>query len=108
MLLEARERKELSINQTATRAQVGTSYLSQLEKGIIKTPGPERLKRLAHVLDLDPVELLEASGRLTVEQQLLLDRRPSFSEFVQSDPRLDRQAARALVALYLHFTGGRE
>jgi transcriptional regulator with XRE-family HTH domain len=105
---EARERLGLTVTETARRAGVSQPWLSDVEVGRIQAPGEERLKKLAHALELDPLELLEASGRLTAEQQLMMQRRPSFSEFVHSDPRLDRQAARALVALYLHYTGGRE
>lgn len=107
-ITSAREALNLTSTQVATRAGVSTSWYSQVELGKIQTPGPERLKKIAHVLEIDPVELLEISGRLSAEQQLLLDKRPSFSEFVHSDPRVDRIGARALVALYLHFTGGRE
>lgn len=107
-LLDARERLGLNVTEAARRAGVSQSWLSKVESGTIKTPGPDRLRRVAHALELDPLELLEASGRLSAEQQLMMQSRPSFSEFVHSDPRLDRIGARALVALYLHFTGGRE
>lgn len=107
LVSEARERAGLTVTEAAMRAGVGQSWVSKLEAGTIKTPGEDRLKRLATALGLDPLELLKASGRLTAEQQLMMERRPTFAEFVHSDPRLDRKAARALVALYLHFTGGR-
>jgi transcriptional regulator with XRE-family HTH domain len=108
LLRDAREDLGLNVTEVARRAGVSQPWLSKVEAGTIVTPGEDRLKKLAHALEIDPLELLESSGRLTAEQQLMMQRRPSFAEFVHSDPRLDRQAARALVALYLHFTGGRE
>src|SRR5699024_6534373 len=53
------DRKDLSLRETARRAHISNSYLSQLKNGHNKNPDHEILKRLAKVLDVEYFELLK-------------------------------------------------
>lgn len=49
--------------------------------------------------------LLKAAGHLGPDEQLVPDGRPTFAQFVDSDPRLARTQKDILVALYRSWLG---
>jgi transcriptional regulator with XRE-family HTH domain len=57
LLANARRHKGLSLRATAELAGVPFLWLSRVEHGTFNQPAPERLTRLAEVLDIDPERL---------------------------------------------------
>lgn len=71
-----RARAGLTLRETARRAQVSPSYLSQLETGRMPTPPSEAaLVRLAKVVGVSPFEMAAAAGRIpaALEAQVCSD-----------------------------------
>ena len=59
MLRAARQRKGMTQEQVARKAQVTPFYVSQLETGLRKNPSLPVLRRLARALGVSVGELLE-------------------------------------------------
>ena len=59
---ERREARVLSIQATASQAQISQGYQFKLESGIVRTPSPRILHRLGRVLDLPYAELMRLAG----------------------------------------------
>jgi transcriptional regulator with XRE-family HTH domain len=54
MLAQARRNKGLSLRVAAERAGIAHVWLTRVEQGRYHNPAPERLVRLAEVLEIDP------------------------------------------------------
>jgi transcriptional regulator with XRE-family HTH domain len=65
LLKGVRERAGLTVRQLAEAAGLVPSTVSRLENGLIATPRPEHLQRLAKALEIDVEELYAAAGYLT-------------------------------------------
>ena len=67
-LREAREGKSLSLASAAGPANISAAYLHKLERGVINSPSPRVLARLAVVLEVSYLRLMELAGYLDEEQ----------------------------------------
>jgi len=67
-LLEARKERRESLEAVAKPASISTTYLQKLERGEINSPSPRVLARLAVVLDVPYLLLMELAGYLNEEQ----------------------------------------
>ena len=63
-LRSLRERQKLSLREAAARTGVSVSYITQIENGKRKAPGPEVLKKLAPAYNVPVRDLLRAAGYL--------------------------------------------
>jgi len=63
-LRKLREEQRWSLRQVAAKTGVSVSYITQIENGKRKAPGPEILKKLAPVYKVPVRELLKAAGYL--------------------------------------------
>jgi transcriptional regulator with XRE-family HTH domain len=54
LIARARERKEWSFRQLAGEIGADPAWVVRLEQGKFASPGPERLARIAELLDIDP------------------------------------------------------
>ena len=63
-LRKLREAQRWSLRQVAAKTGVSVSYITQIENGKRKAPGPEILKKLAPVYQVPVRELLKAAGYL--------------------------------------------
>lgn len=61
---QRRQDLQLSLEQVAAAVETSASYLSRIERGKRKPPGPNLLKKLAQVLDVDYTVMLEVAGYL--------------------------------------------
>lgn len=61
---QAREAKGWTQDDLAERLDVGRGYIGQLETGVIKLPGIEKLALLEQHLGVSREEMLRAAGRL--------------------------------------------
>jgi transcriptional regulator with XRE-family HTH domain len=72
-LRQARQERALSLQSAATPARISAPYLQKLERGSVTTPSPHVLGRLAAVLGIPYLRLLELAGYLD-EAQLVTAR----------------------------------
>lgn len=67
-----------SLRKVAGRIGVQPSYLSKIERGDEPPPTEERIRALAKELDEDPDILLALAGKVSVELQEIIRRRPKL------------------------------
>ena len=67
-LAEARAKLGLSLQAVAEPANITAPYLQKLERGLVQTPSPRVLARLARQLDLPYLTLMHLAGYLDEEQ----------------------------------------
>jgi transcriptional regulator with XRE-family HTH domain len=59
---EGRQRRDLSMQATASQAGISAGYQFKLEGGFVRTPSPRVLHRLSGVLDLSYPNLMKVAG----------------------------------------------
>jgi transcriptional regulator with XRE-family HTH domain len=64
----ARERTGLSLESVAGPARISAAYLHKLERGAVHSPSPRVLARLASVLEISYLRLMELAGYLDEER----------------------------------------
>jgi transcriptional regulator with XRE-family HTH domain len=67
-LKRGRDQGERSLQAVAEPAKITAPYLQKLERGAVETPSPRVLARLAKVLGLSYLRLMELAGYLDEEQ----------------------------------------
>jgi transcriptional regulator with XRE-family HTH domain len=67
-LRNAREKKGLSLESAANPARISAAYLHKLERGVVESPSPRVLARLAVALPVSYLHLMELAGYLDEEQ----------------------------------------
>ena len=111
-------RGPLSLRDVTRSIGVSSSYLSQIERGE-RRPGPNLLKKLAALFNVDPYDLMRRAGLAgqpdpTVDdpneverayQYVLTD--PAFRVGTRPDGPLSLSAKRFIVEMYERFTGKR-
>jgi transcriptional regulator with XRE-family HTH domain len=75
---EARQRMGLSLRAAGERAEVSHTALFRFEGGELGAFGEEAIERVARSLDLDPIEMLCAVGRVPTMVVLHLARHPEI------------------------------
>lgn len=63
-IVRAMTKAKMTSPELARRAGVGESWVKQVRTGRIQKPDPERLRRIADELGLDPLQLLAMSDQL--------------------------------------------
>ena len=61
-LKAVRTLKGLSLSAVARPAKISPAYVQKLEAGVVKNPSPRVLHRLAGVLDISYVRMMELAG----------------------------------------------
>lgn len=61
-LRDARDGRQLSVQAAASQAKISTGYLHKLESGIVGTPSPRVLERVAGALGLPYWTLMRLAG----------------------------------------------
>lgn len=67
-LNRAREGKGLSLEAAAGPANISGAYLHKLERGVVGSPSPRVLARIATVLEVPYLRLMELAGYLDEER----------------------------------------
>lgn len=67
-LRNAREEKGLSLESVANPAKISAAYLHKLERGVVESPSPRVLARLAVALQVSYLRLMALAGYLDEEQ----------------------------------------
>ena len=91
-----RESAAFSVRQVAQRIEVEPAYLSKIERNLVPPPSERTIRRLAEELDEDPDVLLAMAGKVSLDLQEIIRRRPRrFAELLRQlreapDPALSR------------------
>jgi transcriptional regulator with XRE-family HTH domain len=97
LLREGMEKRKISLNQLAERANISPAYLSRIlnrERGM---PSDKTILRFARVLDLEPAErLLIEAGRIPDEFKPMLSR-PQIPELLRATGKLSETDIQELV-----------
>ena len=67
-LKKYREEKGVSLESVAGPAKISAAYLHKLEQGVVNSPSPRVLARLAVSLNVSYLRLMELAGYLDEEQ----------------------------------------
>ena len=67
-LRTARELRGKSLKAVAEPAEISIAYLLKLEKGLVESPSPHILHRLAGVLEIDYLDLMRKTGYIVGEE----------------------------------------
>lgn len=67
-LRKTREEKGVSLETVANPAKISAAYLHKLERGVVNSPSPRVLARVALVLEVSYLRLMELAGYLDEEQ----------------------------------------
>lgn len=102
---ELRTAAGLSATEAARQARVSKTTWSALEAGHKGHPTDETLIRVAHVLSVDPREMMARCGRHHADVPSIRQMAPvgtplSLLQLLESDGRLDERSRRLLVELY--------
>jgi transcriptional regulator with XRE-family HTH domain len=76
-LAKARESKGLSLEAVAGPARISGAYLHKLERGVVQSPSPRVLARIAVALGVPYLRLMELAGYLDEAQLAEARRRES-------------------------------
>lgn len=63
-LRRAREARDLSFRDLRDKSGLALSHLQRLERGVVSSPEPATLRKLAVALDVPYVELMRLAGHL--------------------------------------------
>ncbi len=75
VLRETRNARGVSLEAIAQPAKFSAPYLLKLERGVVNSPSPRVLARLAAVLEISYLRLMELAGYLDEEQVAKAERR---------------------------------
>lgn len=67
-LAKSREKKGLSLEAVAGAAKISAAYLHKLERGVVNSPSPRVLARIAVPLEVPYLRLMELAGYLDETQ----------------------------------------
>ncbi len=96
-----RERRGMSQERLAKEAQLSGGYISLIETGQRgKRPPRDTVLAIAQALGAPTEKLLEAAGRQQPGDEVDEPKRPTFEEFVRTDPLLRSDQKRILLDLY--------
>lgn len=62
VLANLREQKNFTLRRVEAETEISNAYLSQLEKGKIRSPSPSVLHKLSELYDVSYASLLELAG----------------------------------------------
>jgi transcriptional regulator with XRE-family HTH domain len=98
-LRKAREKAESSLDTIATAAKISGAYLHKLERGVVNSPSPRVLSRVASALEIPYLRLMELAGYLSEEEAgEARERRPSPRPHPLSGKELTRDEWREVGA----------
>jgi len=105
-LRQARQDRGLSLQSAAEPARITAPYLQKLERGNVTTPSPHVLGRLALVLGIPYLRLMELAGYLD-EEQLIAARERAPQPHPLAGVELSAEQWRAVGQFILELKGER-
>lgn len=108
LLRQLRERSRLSQPQLAERAGLSPGYIANMEGGVRgRRPSRDVILSIARALDVPPLDMLVAAGRDSPADHGAPSTRPTFQQFVKTDPLLRADERDLLIRLYESYVGRR-
>lgn len=106
-VFEARKARNLSHRDVAELTGFTNGFISQIETGARgRNPSREVVLKLAQVLRAPVQEWLAMTGhRPDPDRPHYPTGRPSFRDFVETDPSLTEEQKQTLLSLYITWTG---
>ena len=93
-----REDARFSVRQLAARVGVEPSYLSKVERGAQPPPSEATVQRLAEELGEDPDVMLALAGKVSMDLQQVIRRRPElFAQLIRELAQMPDRAVLRLV-----------
>jgi len=92
---ELREKKrstdpKFSLRQFAEAVGISPTFLSKVETGEFNPPAPDKIKRMADLLDVDSDELLALAGRVDPDLPEIIQEHPkAMANFLRTARELD-------------------
>jgi len=74
---KAKTDPNFTLRKFADAVGISPTFLSKVERGEFDPPRPEKIMRMAELLDVDPDELLALAGRVDPELSEIIRNRPS-------------------------------
>jgi transcriptional regulator with XRE-family HTH domain len=96
---QLRRLRGITAAQLSERAQLSTSYISQLERGRVHRPAEYALERIAKVLGVEAAELITLAGYVDMESVLEGVEPSLIASARMAPPEVQREFAR-LLAMY--------
>lgn len=85
VIREARQkiRPPLSLRKFADKIGMAPAYLSKVEANLDRAPAAEKVEKMAEILGLDKIELLQLANRLPTELADAFHKDPRAPEFMR-------------------------
>jgi len=85
VIREARLRQypPLSLRKFAERIGIAAAYLSKVESNLDRPPAADKVEKMAEILGLDPIELLQLAKRVPTEFVKAFEEDPRAPEFMR-------------------------
>jgi transcriptional regulator with XRE-family HTH domain len=97
-----RARRQRSLSEVATAAEISTAYLQKLEAGMVKQPSPNVLYQLARALNVGYAELMRLVGYVVPDEPAESERPRNELRYALSSEELTEEEAHEL-AEYLDW-----
>ena len=100
-LREAKKRTDpkYSLRQFAQAVDISATFLSKVETGEFNPPAPDKIKKMAELLGVDPDDLLALAGKVDPDlPEIIRDQPSAIAEFLRTarDKNLSEDDFRAL------------
>lgn len=101
LIHKRREEKKLvdprfSLRQFAKRVQLSPTFVSKLENGDFAPPSAEKIKLIAHELDLNPDDLLAMAKKMDPAIEEIIHEQNAMADFLRSASGLSEEKLREL------------
>lgn len=103
---KVRESRHLSQAELARRCNLSRAYINALESGNVKEPSARTLGLLAGALELDIVEILEATGTVRFTHRGGMSDEAGLSSYLRRDRNLSEQSIMSVLHLIKLFEIG--
>ena len=106
---EVREARHLSQAELARRCNLSRAYINALESGNVKEPSARTLGLLARALEIDIMEMLEATGTVRISDRSGITGEAQLASYLRHERDLSEQSIRSILHLIsLYEIGDRQ
>lgn len=103
---EVRTARHLSQAELARRCGLSRAYINALESGNVKEPSARTLGLLARALEIDIMEVLEATGTIRLEEGTGITDDSQLSTYLRRTRNLSEESIRSVLHLIALFELG--
>jgi transcriptional regulator with XRE-family HTH domain len=96
---EVRQARHLSQAELARRCNLSRAYINALESGNVKEPSAKTLGLLARALEVDILEMLEATGTVRFSDRGGLADEAQLSSYLRRERKLSESSIRGILRL---------